>query len=86
MKLKPQPLQQILDEQGYVVVVSSRAWRIGEIAPRIRGGPGFADASGPVIVVGESTIDEWQTQTRKYAGREPWPHDGLCHYYRIRAE
>lgn len=79
--------QRIQDEQGYVICCNIGASkRPGEIVYDVHAGDDYVP--GPVVILGETSREEWLAQFAKYApaGRAPAEHcDGMS-YWRAVAE
>lgn len=85
--LKIPPAQAILQEQGYLVIASKDPSAVGKVWPTIHGGHGYEDIPGPVVVVGESTYEEWARQCLQYSSLGRVPSAATFEYfYRVIAE
>jgi hypothetical protein len=81
VKLKIAPCQQILEEQGYLILASSIERSVGEVLPMAgQGASGYEDIPGPLLIVGFATYAEYIGQGRRYnplhehATHRKWPH------------
>jgi hypothetical protein len=72
VKLKTPPAQQIMESQGYLILSSISPRQVGDIIPHARGGYGYRDIPGPMVVVGPATREEWERQ-HLAIGSEPNP-------------
>jgi hypothetical protein len=82
---KPAPAQQILAEQGYIILADV-SYPPGSIIPRADCGPDYERIPGPMVVIGEATIDEWRAQAKKYLGNlQPEPGRKLF-FFKVVAE
>jgi hypothetical protein len=66
---KPAPAQQILAEQGYIILAADVSYPLGSIIPLADCGPDYERIPGPMVVIGEATIDEWRAQAKQYLGK-----------------
>lgn len=75
MKLRNPPLQRMLDEQGYLIVASTRDKAPGTVLGGCRGGRDdkgqYSDVPGPLAVIGSASRGEWVAQHERYAGCAP---------------
>jgi hypothetical protein len=76
------PLQQIQDEQGYLVVARWGAdpdgpdgFRAGDVLARLVGGDNYFSIESPVRVIARATRGEFEAQHRRYLGpvSASWP-------------
>lgn len=73
--------QRVMNEQGYLVVSTSR--KVGDVLPMIFCG-GLPNIPGPVIVIGVASVEEWHAQQDKL-GIERDGFEG-CSYAKVLAE
>ena len=82
------PCQRILDEQGYLIMCSpDYEHNIGDVLPYgFSGGAGYSRVPGPVVVIGQSTLQEWIDQATRFRGYPPrhWPPGSR--FYKVAAE
>jgi len=83
---KSAPAQQILAEQGYIILAADVSYPLGSMIPRADCGPDYERIPGPMVVTGEATIDEWRAQARKYLGNLPPQPDGKLFFFKVVAE
>jgi hypothetical protein len=67
---KPAPAQQILAEQGYIILAADVSYPLGSIIPLADCGPDYERIPGPMVVIGEArlrvdhrnsdTVSTWQ--------------------------
>jgi hypothetical protein len=89
MKLSASQLaQRILDEQGYLVIGTWEAQKIGDVLPMLMvPATEEGELRHPVVIIGVSTLEEWMEQDRRFLpkGLEP-PVVIAPYYYRTTAE
>ena len=83
---KPAPAQQILAEQGYIILAADVSYPLGSMIPRADCGPDYERIPGPMVVIGEATIDEWRAQAKKYLGNLPPEPGGKLFFFKVVAE
>ena len=49
-------------------------------------GPDYERIPGPMVVIGEATIDEWRAQAKKYLGKLPPEPGGKLFFFKVVAE
>jgi hypothetical protein len=65
--LKTPPVQYLFERQGHIVIACDgfdRPHKIGDVLPGLRGGTGYHNVDGPVLIIAEATREEWLAQSR----------------------
>lgn len=83
---KPAPAQQILTEQGYIILAADVSYPLGSMVPLADCGPDYERIPGPMVVIGEATIDEWRAQAKQYLGKLPPESGGKFFFFKVVAE
>ena len=83
---KPAPAKQILAEQGYIILANYVSYPLGSMIPLADCGPDYERIPGPMVVIGEATIDEWRAQAKKYLGSLPPEPGGKLFCFKVVAE
>ena len=65
---KPAPAQ-ILAEQGYIILAADVSYPLGSMIPLADCGPDYERIPGPMVVIGEATIDEWRARWNRWFRR-----------------
>ena len=81
----PAPAQQILAEQGYIILAADVLYPLGSMTPLADCGPDYERIPGPMVVIGGATIDEWRAQAKNYLGNLP-PEPGGKLFFKVVAE
>jgi len=83
---KPAPAQQILAEQGYIILAADVSYPLGSMIPLADSGPDYERIPGPMVVIGEATIDEWRAQAKQYLGKLPPESGAKFFFFKVVAE
>lgn len=80
-------LQQIQDEQGYLVLACpGRTPPVGTVLPGFNFMQGTDPREIPVVVIGQATLDEWGNQAVRYIGRPLSDGGAYCGFVKVIAE
>ena len=85
-KLIDPPAQQILNDQGYLVMRSPREYPIPHVLEHLAGGSGHAVIPGPIVIFATATVEEWCRQGERYDRTGPPRVNRYDYYYKVIAE